>query len=56
MIKNLRDKKLDKSVHNFIINSCQPLSIVDEENFIKKLATFDDRYKLKCRQTFTKTD
>ena len=51
-----RYKKLDEPVLNFIINSCQPLSIVDEENIVKILATFDDRYKLKCRQTLTKTD
>ena len=51
-----RYKKLDEYLLNFIINSCQPLSIVDEENFVKMLAKFDDRYILKRRQTLTKTD
>ena len=54
--QSLKYKKLNEAVLNFIINTDQPISIIDNAHFIDMLRTFDDRFKPKCRQTITYTD
>ncbi len=54
--ESARSQKLDDAVLNYIVNSSQPISVVDDKDFIEMLSAFDNRYKLKCRQTLTKTD
>ncbi|CAG8850930.1 37004_t:CDS:2, partial [Gigaspora margarita] len=43
-------QKLNNSLLRFIINSVQPLSIVEDEDFIKYSYDLDPKYKLPCRQ------
>ncbi|CAK9300813.1 unnamed protein product [Gordionus sp. m RMFG-2023] len=45
-------KLADKVIMNFIINTVQPLSLVDNDSFIKMINTFSPRTKIFCRQTF----
>ena len=40
-------------VVDFIAETNQPLSLVDNSSFIKMLSKFDNKYKLPCRQTVT---
>ena len=44
-------RDLEESMCNFILQTGQPLSIVD--NFIKMLYSFDSKYKLPTRQRFS---
>ena len=42
-------QKLNNSLLRFIINSVQPLSIVEDEDFIKYSHDLDPKYKLPCK-------
>ncbi|XP_065317422.1 uncharacterized protein LOC135925831 [Gordionus sp. m RMFG-2023] len=44
-------KLADKVIMNFIIDTVQPLSLVDNDSFIKMINTFSPRTKIFCRQT-----
>ncbi|XP_065324178.1 uncharacterized protein LOC135931181 [Gordionus sp. m RMFG-2023] len=44
-------KLADKVIINFIIDTVQPLSLVDNNSFIKMINTFSPRTKIFCRQT-----
>ncbi|XP_065315273.1 uncharacterized protein LOC135924151 [Gordionus sp. m RMFG-2023] len=44
-------KLADKVIINFIIDTVQPLSLVDNDSFIKMINTFSPRTKIFCRQT-----
>jgi len=46
--------RLIDSVVNCVVKLNLPLSIVDEEPFIKLLADCNNRFKIPCRQTLTK--
>ena len=45
----LHAQKLNNSLLRFIINSVQPLSIVEDEDFIKYSHDLDPKYKLPCK-------
>ncbi|CAG8622618.1 7010_t:CDS:2, partial [Gigaspora rosea] len=46
----IRIQKLNNSLLRFIINSIQPLSIIEDEDFIKYSYNLDPKDKLPCRQ------
>ena len=46
-------RDLEESMCNFILQTGQPLSIVDNKHFIKMLDLFDSKYKLPTRQRFS---
>ena len=46
-------RKLIDSLIDFIIKTNQPLSLVDDEYFVKMLSSFDNRLRLSLRQTVT---
>jgi hypothetical protein len=48
-----RHKNLTNAVVEFLVETNQPLSLVDNPSFIKMLNKFDNKYKLPCRQTIT---
>ena len=46
-------RDLEESMCNFILQTGQPLSIVDNKHFIKMLDSFDSKYKFSTRQRFS---
>ena len=51
--KEVQDRT--EAVFNYIVKTRKPISTVDDIWFTKLLSTFDNRYRIPCRQTFTNT-
>lgn len=45
--------RIDKSVVDFIVKTCQPLSIVENENFKELMSVLNSKYSLPTRKTLT---
>lgn len=52
-IDSQKNKNLQNAVNDFIINTYQPLSLIDNHDFNKMLKSFDPKFKKTSRKNFT---